>query len=237
MNSTPPNQLKFEWDLPEDESSSALSAEEIQLRKVLAEAFIRDPKHWKKGDDGEPEKPYWLDHAIALHEGKLRFPFRAAVLAAWLATPSKYRVPKTKKELADLLGLRSDRQFTVWIAKNDRIMAVVNSVWQERALERLPDSMEAMFEVAATPDYKGKGDRELHLKVAGVLTDKVILDKAGNVDLSKLSFEEKLRLADLDTAEGVLKFREEMEKRKAEMEALSRAANEEDIDVPDDSQP
>lgn len=233
MNSMPPNQLKFEWDLPEDESSSALSAEEIQFRKDLAEAFIRNPEHWEKDAEGKPVKPYWLDHAIGLHEGKMRFPFRAAVLAAWLATPKKYRVPKTQDELADLLGLSSDRQFTIWMAKNPQIKAVAHTAWKERALDRVNDSMEAMFEVAARPDYKSRGDRELHFKVAEILSDKLVLDTQGKVDLSKLSFEEKLRLAGLDNAEALIQVREELAKRRAEMERLSAEEGSDDVTVSD----
>lgn len=205
-------QLTFEWDLPEEVNSS-LSSEEIQLRKDLAEAFVRSPEHWEKDADGKAIKPYWFDHAITLHEGNMRFPFRAAVLAAWLCTPKKYRYPKTQDELARLLGLTSDRQFTIWMAKNPQIKGVVHSFWKERALDRLSDSMEAMFEVAAQPDYKGRGDRELHFKVADVLTDKVIVNSAGNVDLSKLSLAEKLKLAGLDTPEALLEFKRQMQTR------------------------
>lgn len=203
--SAPASQLKLEWDLSEEESSSsALDADEIQLRKDLAEAFIQSPNHWEKDEQGKPVKPYWLDQAITLHEGKMRFPFRAAVLTAWLCTPKKYRYPKTQSELADLLGLSSDRQFTIWMAKNSQIKAVVHTAWKEKALDHLNDSMEAMFEVAATPDYKGKGDRELHFKVTEILSDKVILDNSGNVDLSKISFEEKLRLLGAQNREELL---------------------------------
>ena len=224
-------QMKFEWDLPEEESNSALSVEEIQLRKDLAEAFIRNPDHWAKDEQGKPVKPFWLDRAITLHEGKMRFPFRAAVLTAWLCTPKKYRYPKTQDQLADLLGLSSDRQFTIWMAKNPQIKAMVHSAWKENALDHLSDSMEAMYEVAAQADYKGKGDRELHFKVAGILNDTVIVDKTGNVDLSKLSFEEKLHLAGLDHPEALIALRAELAKRRAEMEALSAAAEDEDKDA------
>lgn len=210
MTGSVPSQLKFDWDLPEDESAFALSAEEIQLRKDIAEVFIRNPDHWEKDDKGNHVKPYWLDHAISLHEGKLHFPFRAAVLAAWLCTPRKYRYPKTQDELAKLLGLTSDRQFTVWMAHNPQIKAVLHDAWRERAVDHLYDSMDAMFEVAATADYKGRGDRELHFKLAEILTDKLILDKAGNVDLSKLPFEEKLKLAGLDSPEALLEFRKQI---------------------------
>lgn len=223
---TPPKQMTFEWDLPEDESSSALSAEEIQFRKDLAEAFLRNPEHWEKDGKGNPIKPYWMDHAITLHEGKMRFPFRAAVLAAWLATPKKYRVPKTQDELANLLGLSSDRQFTIWMARNPQIKAIAHTAWKERALDRVNDSMEAMFEVASLPDYKGKGDRELHFKVAEILSDKLVIDTQGKVDLSKLSFDEKLHLAGLDSPEALIKVREELAKRRAEMEQLSNQEEE-----------
>lgn len=227
----PPSQLKFEWNLPEDESSAALSAEEVQFRKDLAEAFIRNPGHWEKDTEGKPVKPYWLDRAITLYEGKMRFPFRVAVLTAWLCTPKKYRYPKTQDQLAGLLGLSSDRQFTIWMTKNPQIKAMVHSAWKENALDHLSDSMEAMYEVAAQADYKGKGDRELHFKVAGILNDTVIVDKTGNVDLSKLSFDEKLRLAGLDNPDALIALRAELARRRAEMEALSAAAEEEENDV------
>jgi hypothetical protein len=219
--SASPSQLKFEWDLPEEESTSALSAEEIQLRKDLAEAFIYNPEHWEKDDQGKPVKPYWLEQATTLREGKMRFPFRVAVLTAWLCTPKKYRFPKTQDELANMLGLSSDRVFTVWMAKNPQIKAVVHSAWRERVLDHVNDSMEAMFEVAAQPDYKGHGDRELHFKVAEILTDKVILDKTGNVDLTKLTFEEKLKLAGLDDPDALLALKKELLQNDLELEVTA----------------
>ncbi len=219
------HQLSFDWDLPEEDSNPALSAEEIQLRKDVARAFMENPSTWPKGDDGKPEKPYWFDRYLTLTE--TRWPFRVAVLTAWLETPKKYRWPKTQDQLADMLGMSSDRQFTVWMAKNPQIKAMVHSAWKEKALDRLNDSMDAMYEVAATADYKGKGDRELHFKVAGILNDTVIVDKSGNVDLSKLSFEEKLRLAGLDNPEALIALRSELAKRRAEMESLSIEESEE----------
>jgi hypothetical protein len=215
----PAYQLKFDLDLPEEESSSVLSAEDIQLRKDVARAFIENPETWPKGENGKPKKPFWFDSYEKLSAG--RWPFRVAVLIAWLGTPKKYRWPKTQDELADMLGMGSDRQFSVWIAKNPQIKAMVHEAWKERALDRISDSMEAMFEVAANPDYKGRGDRELHFKVAEILTDKVILDNSGNVDLSKLSFEEKLRLAGLDNAEALLALKKQLAERQSVLEDYS----------------
>ncbi|MBI5964923.1 MAG: hypothetical protein HY863_15700 [Chloroflexi bacterium] len=214
--SVPVYQLKFDLDLPEEDLNSALSPEDIQLRKDLARAFVENPETWEKDTNGKPVKPYWFDRYVTLSEN--RWPFRVAVLIAWLETPKKYRVPKTQDELADLLGMSSDRQFTVWIAKNPQIKAMVHEAWKERALDRINDSMEAMFEVAATPDYKGRGDRELHFKVAEILSDKVILDNSGNVDLNKLSFAEKLRLAGLDNPEALLALRKKLAEQQAVVE-------------------
>lgn len=210
------HQLSFDWDLPEEESNSALSADEIQLRKDVARAFIENPTTWPKGEDGKPEKPYWFDRYVTLTE--TRWPFRVAVLAAWLETPKKYRWPKTQDALADMLGMSSDRQFTVWMAKNPQIKAMVHNAWNEKVMDHLNDSMDAMFEVAAMPDYKGKGDRELHFKLAKILSETVIVDSSGNVDLSKLSFAEKLKLAGLDNPEALLALKSEIAKRQSSAE-------------------
>lgn len=206
--SQPVYQLKFDLDLPEEESTSALSGDEIQARRDVARAMLENPETWPKDNQGKPIKPFWYEYYIKLSVG--RWPFRVAVMIAWMATPKKYRWPKTQDELADLLGMSSDRQFSVWRAKNPQINAMVNEAWKERALDRLSDSMEAMFEVAAMPDYKGRGDRELHFKIAEILSDKVILDNSGNVDLSKLSFAEKLRLAGLDNPEALLALKKQL---------------------------
>lgn len=206
--SAPPYQLKFDLDLPEEEASSSLSAEQIQARRDAARALLENPATWPKGSDGKPEKPFWFDHYLRLTVG--RWPFRVAVLIAWLRTPKKYRWPKTQDELADMLGMSSDRQFAVWRAKNPQIEAMVNEAWKDRVLDGLNDSIEAMLEVAAIPDYKGKGDRELHFKMADILTERMVLNNAGNVDLNKLSFEEKLRMAGLDDPEALIAFRNKL---------------------------
>jgi hypothetical protein len=216
--SSSPYQLKFELDLPEEESSASLSPDQIQLRKDVARAFVENPDTWPK-ENGKAQKPFWFDRYLMLSEG--RWPFRVAVLIAWLETPKKYRWPKTQDELADMLGMSSDRQFSVWIAKNPQIKAMVHEAWQEKVMDRLNDSMEAMFEVAATADYKGRGDRELHFKLAKVLSDTVVLDKSGNIDLSKLTFAEKLRLAGLDSPDALLALKKELAEKQSVVENYS----------------
>src|SRR3990172_4333937 len=96
------HQLSFDLDLPEEEPGIGnLSAEEIQARKDVAKAMLENPATWPKGVDGKPEQPFWFEHYLKLSEG--RWPFRVAVLIAWLRTPKRYRWPKTQMELADML--------------------------------------------------------------------------------------------------------------------------------------
>lgn len=223
-----PYQMKFDLDLPEEDPNSALSADEVQLRKDLARAFIENPETWPKNDAGKPEKPYWFDRYVTLSEG--RWPFRVAVLIAWLGTPKKYRWPKTQDELADVLGMSSDRQFSVWMARNPQIKSMAHAAWKDKVLDGLSDSIDAMLEVAARSDYKSKGDRELHFKVAEILSDKVIVDDRGKVDLSKLPFDEKLRLAGLDSPEAVQRFRDELAAKRSTAEDQSEDNG--DVDVP-----
>jgi hypothetical protein len=229
----PPFQLTFDLDLPEEEVSAHLSQEQIQARKDTARALLENPATWPKGEDGKPEKPFWFENYLRLTVG--RWPFRVAVLIAWLRTPKKYRWPKTQDELADMLGMSSDRQFAVWRAKNSQIEAMVNEAWKDRVLEGLGDSIEAMLEVARIPDYKGKGDRELHFKMADILTERMVLNNAGNVDLNKLTFEEKLRMAGLDDPEALLAFRKKL-MEDSTTEVYTEEAEDGSGDSPDQSQ-
>lgn len=202
-------QLTFDLELPEEEGGepSALSVQEIQLRKEAARALLESPDCWPKDELGQTEQPFWFEHYMKLSEG--RWPFRVAVLIAWLATPKKYRWPKTQKELADLLGMSSDRQFTVWRAKNPAINMMVHEAWRDRVLDGLSDSVDAMLEVAARPDYKSRGDRELHFKMADVLTERMTINGAGT-DLSQLTFDQKLKLAGLDDPEKLSALMDEL---------------------------
>ena len=185
-----PSQMSFaDWDLPEEPSDATLSIQEIQARLDKAKQFIENPENWPK-ENGKPAKPFWLEHYVALMEG-MHFPFRAAVLAAWLATPKKLRWPKTQAELADMLGLTSDRQFSVWRQKNREINEAVQAAWRARVMDGLSDSVDAMLEVAAMPDYKSRGDRELHFKMANVLEDKLTLNTSKQ--WADMTYDEKLQ--------------------------------------------
>lgn len=221
-------QLTLDLDVPEDASGhTGLSVDEVRAREEAARRLFESGETWAKNSDGKAVEPYNFELYERLRA--VRIPFRAAVLVMWLATPAQYRHPKTKKELADMLGLNSPRQFSVWMAKNPVLQNFVREAWRVRALDRLSDSLEAMYEVAAEPDYKGRGDRELHFKLAGILSDKIDVNtNMSSVDLSKLSFEEKLKLAGLNNPDEILALKERLRKERLQDEQL---VNGEEADV------
>jgi len=221
--SAPPYQLKFDLDIPEEESTSALSVDDIRIREEVARKAFETGESWNKDGEGKSIAPRNFDLYVALRVG--RWPFRVAALIMWLATPKDYRYPKTQAQLATLLGMSSDRQFSVWRAQNPAIDAMVQEVWKKDAIERLPDSLEAMYSVAAQADYKGNRDRELHVKLAGILVDRSQVDlksTGGDADdvLNNIPFNKLLELAGVDTPDKVAEFKARLEKERLEQEQL-----------------
>lgn len=228
----PPYQLSFELDLPEEEQpgQSALSAEDIRIREEVARQKLETGELWPSASDGSKAEPFWWERYVMLRVG--HWPFRVAALIAWLGTPRKYRWPKTQDELAKLLGMGSDRQFSVWRTKNPAIDAMADSYWQNVALDRLPDSMEAMFEVASEPNYKGNRDRELHFKVAQILKDDMNLNLStgGDMDalLKTIPFNKLLELAGVNTPEKVAELKAKLEQERLEQLQAEAEARQKD---------
>lgn len=229
----PDYQLRLNLDLPDDDQqpqgTGALSVDEIRIRAETARAKLESGESWKKGALGKVV-PAWYQEYLQLLAGG--WDWRVAVYIAWKATPKKYRWPDSQEELAtQVLGLTSDRVISAWRAKNPAIDAMVQDVGSARVLDRLSDSIEAMLEVAAKPDYKGRGDRELHFKLAGVLSEQIdINDKRGLPDLTKLPWHDKLKLAGLDTPEKMQAFLEDMSGR--DLIAQNNASGDEASDEP-----
>lgn len=230
MTITPPTyQLQMKLDLPDEEAGgSALSVEDIRIREETARKALDSGDSWQKGVLGAKIQPNWWERYVDLRVG--RWPFRVAALIAWLGTPKKYRWPKTQDELANLLGMSSDRQFSEWRVKNPAIDAMVSEVWKHEAIGRLPDSMEAMFTVAAQEDYKGHHDRELHYKLAGILKERSEIDltsAGGDLDELKknIPYAQLLRLAGIDTPDKLAEFKTKIEaERLTQLKAEEEAA-------------
>jgi hypothetical protein len=208
----PEYQLKLGLDLPEEAPvSQVLSAEDVRIRSEAARAQLEGGELWQVNPLGEKHVPGWYEHYLKLIYGG--WPWRVAVLIAWLSMP-KPRWPATQQQLAtQVLGLASDRQISVWMAKNPAIAAQVRDVQFALVWNELGDVLAAGVTVAKTLDYKGRGDREMIYKMAGLLSDKTeveVFDKSGNVDLSKLSFAEKLKLAGLDNPEALAALKQRL---------------------------
>lgn len=221
----PDYQLRLNLDLPDElQVTGVLSVDEIRIRAETARARLENGQSWKPDELGRAVPPAWYQEYLQLLTGG--WDWRVAVYIAWKATPKKYRWPESQEELAtQVLGLTSDRVISTWRAKNPAIDAMVQDVGSARVLDRLNDSIDAMLEVASQPNYKGRGDRELHFKLAGVLSEQIdINDKSGLPDLSKLSWNEKLKLAGLDTPEKIAAYKEELAKQQ-QPEANKRTEN------------
>ena len=220
----PDYQLKLGLDLPEETESvnSSLSAEDVRIRTEAARRALEGGDLWQRDPLGNESIPAWYAHYLKLVYGG--WPWRVAVLIAWLSMP-KPRWPATQEELAKkVLGLSSDRQFSVWMAKNPAIAAQVRDTQFALVWDELGEVLAAGMAVAKQRDYKGKGDREMIYRMSGLLNEKTeeeIFDKTGSVDLSKLSFAEKLKLAGLNDPEALI--------------ALKRKLMEEQDEQPDDS--
>jgi hypothetical protein len=209
----PEYQLKMALNVPDaDQAQDVLSLEEVRLRSEAARAGLENGTSWPVDPETKlPKPPAMMQEYYRLCAGG--WPWRVAMYIVWLATPKRLRWPASQEELAtQILGLTSDRVLSTWRTKNPVIDALARDIGVGRALERLTDSIDAMMEVAAIPDYKGKGDRELHLKMAGVLADGQleVVKRDGLPDLSKLSWEEKLALAGLDTPEKIEAYKKEL---------------------------
>jgi hypothetical protein len=113
--------------------------------------------------------PRWMDLFKKLVEGGWRW--EVAVYIAWRSMPKKYRYPETQEELAtQCLGLKSDRAIATWRKSNPFIDEYITVLQGELVFDRIPDVLDAMTEVASTPDYKGNADRKLLLEMTGRYT-------------------------------------------------------------------
>lgn len=197
-------QMAFEFDIPEDQADveSGLSVADIQARRDEAKLRVFGGDYFGKDDDGYPIVPAWFEAFLRYDDGG--YPFRVAVYMAWLGLPKSKRDPGTKKELADMLGLSSPRQFYVWETKYPKIREVAKGIWRRKILDGMPDAIDAMVEMASKKDYKGKYDRELMFRMARELSDSSIEVRVSD-DLADLSTDELKELLSRDAQKKIVK--------------------------------
>jgi hypothetical protein len=186
-----------------------LTMEEVQARSETAFSEMKSLRI-QDIETGQEIMPRWWGLFERLHQEG--WPWRVATYIAWAAQPKKYRWPETQELLARMcLGLTSDRAISTWRKRNPRIDDVIAMVQTAVVFDGLPDSFQAMLTVASTEDYKGRGDRELHYKLAGILSDKLEVSKPDGGELSQLEFNELLRLAGVNTPEALVALRERLQ--------------------------
>lgn len=196
------------------ENDLHLSVEEINAR---SERSLVDLRSLRVQDPvtGDQHPPRWMGLFQELLEGG--WPWRVAVYIAWSAQAKGNRWPETQDELAiKCLGLTSDRVFSTWRKRNPHIIEVIGMLQAAVVFDALPGTYDAMIKVAHTADYKGVRDRELHYKIAGILSDKLEVTHPGGQNLDQLAFNEVLRLAGINNPEELMALRERL---KANLEA------------------
>jgi hypothetical protein len=165
----------FELDLPALEDKGAvetLSFEQVRRREEIAIGLfskkleeikaMSDPARAEGGFSGVPA---YYEVYLDLRDGG--WPPRIAAYIAWASSPRQNRWPKTQDELALLLGLTSDRQFTKWRRANKAIDDLIAKLQIEPLLKHRADVFTALITSASTPDYKNQPDRKLYLEITG----------------------------------------------------------------------
>jgi hypothetical protein len=93
-----------------------------------------------------------------------------AAYVAWLCVPSDQREPRTKAELAAMLGHSPSWTSSV-LNKRPFLLDLVTAVSKQQVIGRVPEILDAAVEVAINEGYKGHNDRKMLLTMAGLTTE------------------------------------------------------------------
>lgn len=96
-----------------------------------------------------------------------RWQWRTALYIAWSCTPRDRRWPKTKGELASLLGC-AESAFRVWRHKDPEIDERIRSLPATMLLDHVAGVFDALATVATMADPKAHQDRKLFLEITRV---------------------------------------------------------------------
>ncbi len=94
--------------------------------------------------------------------------WRQAVFIAWSSIPTSRRQPSTKKELAEKLGLKSDRTFRSWCKKKPEILKRIEEFTVSTLGGHLADVLDAWVKVAKSADPQAHKDRITYLETMKV---------------------------------------------------------------------
>lgn len=172
--------------------------EELEQPEIYAGGQRREAVQFalKKMLGEQAELYEWADMLAPLQERGFRLD--EAVFVAWCCMPSANRQPKTRKELAEMLGFTSPGAFKRMEARPD-IQNAILALGKSLVLSSLPDVLSAAIEVAKAEDYKGHQDRKMLLTMAGLYSDQAnisISAPKNESEMKNLSDEELERLAE-----------------------------------------
>lgn len=144
--------------------------------------------------EGRKDLPSWWKDYLALVEKG--WPWRIACYMAWASSPKTLRKPDTLQELStSILGLTGPRVIYTWRKKHPTIDTVIAMLQAAPLWEHRRDVLEALVEMAKTPDYKAFNDRKLFLEMIGDYTpkSKLELGRSGAADDIVEKSDEELR--------------------------------------------
>lgn len=142
------------------------------------------------------DMPWVANYQALLDEG---WYWRDAAYIAWFGLPKGARMPATKGELADMLGI-GHRALNNRIQRNPAIQIRAAKYVAGRVFDHIDDVMEALVASASNESYKHHPDRKMYLEMAGVYTPRQSLaleEGAKADDMSALSDDELARQARL----------------------------------------
>ena len=120
---------------------------------------------YKIFQDALDASPFREEYLALRAEG---WTWRQAVFIAWSSMPSSRREPGTKKDLAERLGLKSDRTFRAWCKKKPEILKRIEEFTVSTLGGHLADVIDAWVKVAKTPDPQAHKDRITYLETMKV---------------------------------------------------------------------
>lgn len=125
------------------------------------------------------------------------------LVMAWRAVPRAYREPKTILEVAGLLGV-SDRTIRKWFYNNPHMEARLKKIQFQYVLDRIPEAMEAMAEVAAQVDPRAHPDRKTMLAMAGYVVGRTVEERReSGGEIEEMDNEELRALAEVGGVNGL----------------------------------
>jgi hypothetical protein len=119
---------------------------------------------------------WWADYAHLRNEG---FTWRVAAYIAWSSSPLQRRWPTTLKELAAVLGLKSDKVIYKWRKLDPTIDARVEAFRAEPLLRYRSDVLFALIDVASTHDPSAHNDRKMFLEITGDYKPRQAMELSG----------------------------------------------------------